>query len=141
MKEKIPSKEDIYYYGMLEEEDAIKHFYGKNVEEASKLFFLNPEYYGEDLFWMGVEAYFYYINSIKEYLLSEEGKENFIFIDYVLWILEFRLDNEENFRSAFKNHKKSVLEILTIIEEITKKKTSMLSMLVVPICQIKFRNL
>jgi len=117
MKEKIPTKDDICIYGMLEEEDAVEHFYGKTIEEASELFFRNSEYYEEDLFWMGFKAYFYYINSIKIYLQSNEGKYDDVFISNTLSTIEYRIENDSDFRRAFNYHKKEILDILLIIEK------------------------
>ncbi len=116
MKEK-KSKDDRCSYGMSDEEYAAKHFYGKTIEEASELFFLNSEYYVDDLRWMGFNAYFYYMNSTKRYLQSNEGKYDDTFIFYMISILESRLKNEPDFKSAFNYHKKEILDILLIIEK------------------------
>jgi transposase-like protein len=116
MKDSIPSKEDICRYGMPEEEYAVEHFYGKDVEEASELFFIYPEYYESDLRWMGVKAYFYYIHSIKRYLQSNEGRMDDIFIHNIISTLHHRLQSEARFRRAFQYHKDSILEILTLIK-------------------------
>lgn len=118
----IPTKEEIYCYGMPEEEYAVQHFYGKSEEEAAELFFLYPEYYGSDLRWMGVKAYFYYIGSIKKYLQSEEGKSDDIFIDIVVDTLKSRLERELDFRSAFKKEKDNILNILVLIKSIIEQK-------------------
>ncbi len=118
---RIPSKEDICRYGMLEEEYAVQHFYGKNEEEAAELFFLNSEYYEDDLFWMGVKAYFYYISSIKKYLQSEEGKKDGMFIDHVVFTLKWRYEQDEDFRCAFETQKDNILNILTLVKEIIEQ--------------------
>jgi len=103
---------------MLEEEYAVQHFYGKNEEEAAELFFLNSEYYVDDLFWMGVKAYFYYISSAKKYLQSEEGKKDGMFIYFVVDILKWRYEHDEDFRCAFETQKDNILNLLILIEEI-----------------------
>lgn len=118
---RIPSKEDICRYGMPDEEYAVQHFYGKNEEEAAELFFLNSEYYGGDLLWMGVKAYFYYISSIKKYLQSEEGKKDGMFIDHVVFTLKWRYEQDEDFRCAFETQKDNILNILTLIKEIIEQ--------------------
>ncbi len=106
---------------MLEEEYAVQHFYGKNEEEAAELFFLNSEYYEDDLFWMGVKAYFYYISSIKKYLQSEEGKKDGMFIDHVVFTLKWRYEQDEDFRCAFETQKDNILNILTLVKEIIEQ--------------------
>ena len=122
MMKNIPSKEDMSCHGMLEEEYAISHFYGKSVEEASELFFINSEYYGGDFRWMSVKGFFYYINSIKKYLLSEEGEDDHLFIGNVINIIMFRLKEETDFGDAFKNHKKDILDIFVTMKIIIEKK-------------------
>ena len=113
----LPSMDDIKFYGMPEEEYAIKHFYGKNIEEASALFFESSMTYQEDLLYMGPNAFFYYINSIKPYILSAEGWDDDCFVMCVLGIFENRLKHEPNFRDLLECHKESILEILLIFKK------------------------
>ena len=101
----------------LDAKYVIKHFYGKTIEEASELFFLHPYYYAEDLLWMSVKAYFYYINSIKKFLQSDEGKYDDVFISDTLSTIEQRLKIEPDFKRAFNYHKKEILDILLIIKK------------------------
>ncbi len=100
----------------LDAEYVIKHFYGKTIEEASELFFRHPYYYGEDLLWMSVKVYFYYISSIKKYLQSDEGKYDDVFISSTISTIEHRLKIEPDFKRAFNDHKKAILDILLIIK-------------------------
>lgn len=116
MKEKLPSIENFKICGMLEEAYAIEHFYGKNIEDASKLFFDNPLFYQGDLLYMGPEAFFYYIISIKSYILSEIGWADDCFVECILGIFEIRLKNEPHFRDYLECHKENILEILLIFK-------------------------
>lgn len=118
MNDNIPGMSELV--DVPEDMDAkyvIRHFYGKTIEEASELFFLHPYYYEEDLLWMGVKAYFYYIHSIKKHLQSDEGKYDDVFISNVLGTIEHRLKNEPDFKRAFNYQKKGILDILSIIKK------------------------
>lgn len=117
MKEELPSIEDFKVYGMLEEAYAIKYFYGKNIEEASELFFDDAIFYQEYLVYMSPKAFFYYINSIKPYILSAKGWDDDCFVECVLGIFENRLKHEPNFRDHLECHKESILEILLIFKK------------------------
>lgn len=120
--EKIPSKEDMRGHGMFEEDRAIEHFCGKSLEEASELFFINSELYADDFLWMSVKGYFYYIKSIKKYLLSEKEEEDHLFVFYIISDLWHRLNSgDKDFNDAFENHKKDILDLLLIMRSIIEK--------------------
>lgn len=58
----------------LDERSALEHFFGKNQEDAVALFEENFGYYTEELAYMGNNAFFYYLGSVKSYLERNEGK-------------------------------------------------------------------
>ncbi|MEM1221334.1 MAG: hypothetical protein AAGH40_01115 [Verrucomicrobiota bacterium] len=53
---------------------AYKHFFGKSIEEGEKLFEENSLYYQEDMMFMPLSCFNFYIHSYISYLLSERSR-------------------------------------------------------------------
>ena len=90
----IPAREDINIHNSPDEILAVEHFLGKNLSEAEKLFSQNPLYYQEDLMWMGVVAFRFYIQAAISYIQSEAADNDYDTINCLAGILEFRLKHE-----------------------------------------------
>ncbi len=109
----IPNQKDISPgYAQLDEELALKHFLGKNKNEAAELFFNHSELYGDDLMWMGSRAFSYYFPSVEPYLRSDFSNKDSVFIDALMRTLEQRLQDDP---SSIKLCKDSALRILEYI--------------------------
>lgn len=90
----IPTREDININNSPDEILAVEHFLGKNLSEAEKLFSQNPLYYQEDLMWMGVGAFRFYIQAAISYIQREAADNDYDTINCLAGILEFRLKHE-----------------------------------------------
>lgn len=53
---------------------AYKHFFGKDLQEAFDLFVENSIYYQEDIMFMPLPCFRYYVLAYSNYLLSEQSK-------------------------------------------------------------------
>ena len=87
----IPSRADIDIYGSPEEENACKHFLGKDMSEAELLFREESTLYQEDLMWMGPVAFRYYVKAAIHYIQSDEASCDSDMIHAFAGILEFHL--------------------------------------------------
>lgn len=116
----IPTKEDISPSSELDLDErlALKHFFGKNESEAAILFFDKPEYYADDLMWMGRKAFAFYFPTLEPYIISEESEGNADIINTLLGILNSRLKGDP---SSIQDCRNSVLRILTYISENLEK--------------------
>jgi len=55
---------------------AYDHFFGKDLEEAFDVFVNNVLYYQEDLMFMPLSCFSYYVMAYSDYLLSEASKDD-----------------------------------------------------------------
>ena len=79
----------------LDGQFALRHFLGKNLEEAEALFRENSLRYQEDLMWMGAIAFRFYVQAVINYIHSESATGDADIINCFAGILEFRLEHEE----------------------------------------------
>jgi hypothetical protein len=93
---RIPTERDINVFDSLDEIHAVKHFLGKNLEEAEKLFQANFLSYQEDLMWMGPVAFAYYIIAAMNYLKSPISSDNSDAVNCFGSLIEFKLTYEES---------------------------------------------
>lgn len=70
---RIPTTSDINVYDSLDEQSAVKRFYGRSLEEAEQLFCDNFLSCQEDLFAMGPRAFNFYVLAAVRYLLSPDS--------------------------------------------------------------------
>jgi hypothetical protein len=70
---RLPTEEEINVFDSLDERDAVKHFFGKDLEQAESLFRENFLRYQEDLMWMGPNAFHFYLPAAVSYLLGAES--------------------------------------------------------------------
>ncbi|MDZ4780616.1 MAG: hypothetical protein SGJ19_10220 [Planctomycetia bacterium] len=88
----VPTAQDINVYDSLDERSAIKHFLGKNLDEAETMFRDSP-YVLEDFMHMGPKAFCYYIQAFLSYLKSDASTEDsegaFSFCSMLEFWLEF----------------------------------------------------
>src|SRR5262245_60363255 len=89
-----PTREEINVYDSLDEQSAVRHFLGKNLEEAEALFRENSLYYTEDLVWMGPVAFRYYIRAAIQYIRSDAAMGDSSVVSGVACALKSRLEHE-----------------------------------------------
>lgn len=107
---KLPTKKQINVFNSLDEIKACDHFFNKTIEEAELLFLENSAYYQEDLMWMGIKAFKFYLEAVIHYLSSDAANEDDHFIDCLYAIISFR-ENEADFSIA----KESVMRMVDYI--------------------------
>jgi hypothetical protein len=82
---------------------AYEHFSGKSIEEASELFVKNSIYYHEDIMFMPLQCFRYYIHAYMNYLLSDKSKGDSSGADCFFGLIKFRkaeiLAADENLRA------------------------------------------
>lgn len=112
----LPTKEDISpTSGVdLDERAALEHFFGKSQSEAAALFFENPEYFADDLMWMGRKAFAFYFPSLEPYITSKESAGDADIINALLGTLKTRLDDDP---VSIKDCQTPVLRVLVFAHE------------------------
>ena len=88
----LPTKEDIAPVPEdLDEQTALDNFGGKTILEAEALFFQAPDYYCEDLAFMGPKAFAFYFRAVEPYIRSPQSKANSSFISWLHCVITSRL--------------------------------------------------
>jgi hypothetical protein len=82
---------------------AVKHFEGKSVEQAAKLFEDNGLYYSDDLRWMGPVGFKFYFKAALAYLKNTASHGDPDFLNSIIGILESRLFGEYNDYEGIKD--------------------------------------
>jgi hypothetical protein len=90
----LPTRQEINPHDDLDGRAAAKHFFGKSLEEAEALFRESPDYYREDLLWMGPAAFRYYVDAAIRFIRSNAVTGESDFIAGLASTLELRLDQE-----------------------------------------------
>jgi hypothetical protein len=90
----LPTREEINIHDSLDERHAAKMFYGKTLEQAEVLFRENFLFYQEDLMWMGVTAFRFYVRAAIRYTRSPESQGDSDAINCFVGLLDFRLEKE-----------------------------------------------
>jgi hypothetical protein len=72
---------------------AYDHFFGKSLQEAFALFVENALYYEEDLMWMPLPCFQYYVLAYTNYLLSESSRGDADGASCFFGLVEFRKDD------------------------------------------------
>jgi len=74
----VPSRKEISpTNGLdLDEKTALEHFEGLDYRQALNLFRENFDYYIDDLHWMGINAFLYYLKSLNSYLKETDFSDN-----------------------------------------------------------------
>jgi hypothetical protein len=92
----LPTKEDISPTSGadLDERAALQHFFGKSQSEAASLFFESPEYFADDLMWMGRKAFAFYFPSLEPYITSKKSAGDADIINALIGTLKARLDDD-----------------------------------------------
>lgn len=75
----------------LDGRNAQEHFFGKTLEEAEALFRDNSLYYQEDLMFMGMVAFRFYVQAAIRYIRSDQANEDSDMVSAFASILELRL--------------------------------------------------
>lgn len=91
MNLKLPTENEISVYGSLDEQSAVRHFLGKDLEQAEAMFRDNFSVYQEDLMWMGPKAFCFYVDAAIAYLLSPSADEDSDAASSFCGVLEFQL--------------------------------------------------
>lgn len=112
----LPTREDISpTSGLdLDERVALDHFLGKTQSEASALFFESPEYYADDLLWMGSKGFAFYFPALEPYLRSGESEGDSDIVNTIISTLKLRLVNDP---ASIEDCKDAVLRVLTFMDE------------------------
>lgn len=90
----LPTQIDINIHDSLDERTACEHFLGKNLEEAEALFQESSIRYQEDLMFMGVNAFRFYVQAAIKYIQSQSAMGDSDIISCFASILEHRLEFE-----------------------------------------------
>ena len=90
----LPSRQDINVYDSLDERCACEHFLGKSLDEAEALFRESWLFYQEDLMFMGIGAFRFYVQAAIRYIQSESVTGDSSIVSCFAMILEFRLEHE-----------------------------------------------
>ena len=90
----LPSQHDINVHDSLDERTACEHFLGKTLEEAEALFRENSLYYQEDLMFMGVKAFRFYVPAAINYIQSPAADGDSDMVNCFAGLLEYRLRYE-----------------------------------------------
>jgi hypothetical protein len=99
---RLPTEKDINVFNSFDERDAVKHFLGKDLEQATSLFQENFLYYQEDLMWMGPIAFCFYVRAARKYLLSEDSDNDAEAVNTFCGLIEFRLKYDASEIAAAK---------------------------------------
>ncbi len=92
---KLPTKTEINLHNSLDEQNACSHFYNKTLEQAEVMFRKNSLYYQEDLMWMGVRAFSFYLQAVNSFLQSTYSTGEDHFIDALHGTIKFRMKEKE----------------------------------------------
>jgi hypothetical protein len=90
----LPSRQDINVYDSLDERSACEHFLGKSLDEAEALFRENWLYYQEDLMFMGISAFRFYVQAAIRFIQSDAAAGDSDIVSCFAMILEHRLEYE-----------------------------------------------
>jgi len=90
----LPTQKDINVYGSLDEQYASEHFFGKDLHEAELLFRENCGYYCEDLMWMGIKAFQFYVTAAIRYLVSAGEQADEYDVQGFVSAVSFRFEND-----------------------------------------------
>ena len=97
MNMEIPKEEDWGNWNDdLDTRYAFKQFGGKSISEAVDLFIENALYYQEDLQWMPIIPFQYYIHAYKEYLLSDKSSDDSDAASCYLRLIKCKLGTDRN---------------------------------------------
>lgn len=90
----LPKRHDINVHDSLDERRACEHFLGTSLSEAEALFRENSLCYQEDLMFMGVSAFRFYVQAAVNYIESEAAAGDSDIINCFAGILEIRLERD-----------------------------------------------
>jgi len=106
----IPSKDDWVFHPLdPDAAEAYQNFYGKTLTEAFALFEENALYYQEDIMFMPVNCFRYYVHSYIDYLLSDLSKGNSDGANCFFGIVEIR---NEDIKSSSQELRDRIREVL-----------------------------
>ena len=92
---KIPSQDDwAGYEDDLDARYAYRVFFGRSIEEVVPLFHENPIERCSELSFMPVKPFRYYILAFRDYLLSEQSREDSDAASCYLRLIVEKIDNE-----------------------------------------------
>ena len=98
----LPTEEEINVFDSLDERSAVKHFLGKDLDQARSLFQENFLYYKEDLMWMGPVAFRFYLRAAIDYLVSADADNDSDAANMFCGLIEFRLEDHASELSPVK---------------------------------------
>ena len=91
----LPTREEINIHDSLDERSACKNFLGKTLPEAEAMFQEAPLAYQEDLMFMGLVAFRFYVQAAISYIESESATRDSDMINCFTGVLEHRLEWEQ----------------------------------------------
>ena len=109
---RLPTRQEINLFNSLDEQQACRNFLGKSLDEAESLFRQNALGYSDDLRWMGISAFRFYVIAYFQYLQSLEAEGDSDGVSCLVGVLEFRLEGE---REGLLPIAKQVVEICRYI--------------------------
>jgi hypothetical protein len=93
---KLPTAKEINPFNDLDGQLAERCFLGKSLAEAEALFRENSIYYQEDLMFMGIVAFRFYVPALISYIRSEAATSDSDIINCFAGLLESRLEYDAN---------------------------------------------
>lgn len=113
--ERLPTAREINPYDDLDGRYAQKNFLGKSCSEAEALFRSHFFHYGEDLIYMGAEAFVYYVPAAVNYLNTRpDRKDDFQDDEWFFQVLLIRIkcspDDVRPLASLLLEYARGVLE-------------------------------
>ena len=109
----LPTERDFDPYGgCLDAQKSWKHFGGKTLDDAYKLFCDNPLHYQEDFMFMGHAALAYYFPVIDRYLRTGDDDNQALIIAQGLE-LQFQFENDDV--AKIEKLKRPIIELANFI--------------------------
>ena len=109
---KIPTALEINPYDDLDGRTALKNFLGKSFQDATEMFMQNSYSLSEDLMWMGIKAFAFYLPAVIPYLESDESQYDCFTASSLISTFRFRLEHEPETIQIAGNPMISVLRVI-----------------------------
>jgi hypothetical protein len=106
----LPSRQDINVYDSLDERSACQHFLGKGLDEAEALFRESWFSSQEDLMFMGISAFRFYVQAAIRFIKSDAAAGDSDIVSCFGMILEHRLEYESAEMVAVADQLASICE-------------------------------
>ena len=105
----LPTRKEINVHDSLDERKACRNFLGKTLDEAEALFRQNALGYSDDMHWMGVVAFRFYVFAYCRYVQSHAAGGDSDGVSCFVGFMEHRIKHE---RSELKPISKELIAAL-----------------------------